>query len=144
MRGGFTVLELMIVIAVVGILAGVTLLNLRGLKPEAKNAAALADLRCIESAVLTYEARHYSFPPVTGWESYLQNDIPRLIDRVPQDPWSPTGEKYQYDLDTTTTPGTYLLLSVGPDGMRSAQVGNDIVRNVGDDIVVTNAKEIQD
>jgi len=142
-KQGFTILELLIVIGVVGILAAVSIINLTGVKPEAIRAKVMADLRSIEAAVLTYEARHYVFPPVNGFESYLQNDTPRLLDRVPEDPWSPTNAKYQYDLDTTTTPGTYLLLSVGPDGSRTATVGSDVVNNVGDDVVVTNARQIQ-
>ncbi|MCD6219185.1 type II secretion system protein GspG [Candidatus Calescamantes bacterium] len=142
-KRGFTILELLIVVGVVGILATVSIINLTGIKPEATRAKVMADLRSIESAVLTYEARHYSFPPASGWESYLQNDTPRLLNRIPEDPWSPTDAKYQYDLDTTTTPGTYLILSVGPDGSRTATVGNDVVSNVGDDVVVTNARQIQ-
>jgi len=141
-KAGFTLLELLIVVAIVGILAAVSIINIRGIRPEALKAKVLADLRNIESAVLTYEARHYSYPPVSGWESYLQNDTPRLIDRIPEDPWSPTDEKYQYDLDTTSIPGTYLILSVGPDGTRTATVGDNEVANVGDDIIVTNAREV--
>ena len=143
MRNAFTILELLLVVAVIGILATVTVLNLSGLRPEAVRAKILADLRNIESALITYEARHYSYPPVSDWEDYLLADSPRIIDRIPEDPYSPTGAHYQYDLDTTTTPGTYLILSVGPDKTRTAIVGNDVVTNVNDDIIVTNARNIQ-
>ena len=142
MRRGFTLLELLLVVGIVGILATITVLNYSGIRPEEMKAKVMAELRNIESALLTYEARHYCFPPVENWEDYLLNDSPRLINRIPKDPYSPSGAHYQYDLDTTTTPGTYLILSVGPDGTRDATVGNDVVDNVDDDIVVTNARNI--
>ncbi|HIE44221.1 MAG TPA: prepilin-type N-terminal cleavage/methylation domain-containing protein [Candidatus Omnitrophica bacterium] len=141
---GFTLFELMIVIVILGILAPIIVIGLRGARTKARNATARADLESIESAILTYEQRHYTYPPVSGWETYLQNDEPRLIDRIPEDPWASGGAKYVYDLDTTSTPGTYLILSVGEDQTRDAQVGDDIVTNKDDDIIATNAKTISD
>lgn len=143
MRGkGFTLVELLIVIAVVAIIAAAVILNLTGIMPEAKNATAQSDLANIEAAVLTYEAKHYAFPPQDSWEDYLTSESPRLIDRIPEDPWASGGAKYQYFLDVTSTPGTYLILSVGPNGVRNATVGDDQVTDREDDIIVTNARNV--
>ncbi|GEM_PF-658361 len=144
-RRGFTLMELMIVVTVLGILAAILIPSFRGVTSEAKNAAAKADLRNLKVAVILYQAKYNVLPDdssVDKFEECLQNYSPRVVDRVPADPWSSAGAKYQYDVAADNQ--TYAIWSVGANGTTDITVGSDEI-NFGanaDDIVATNAKTI--
>ncbi|MCD6219184.1 prepilin-type N-terminal cleavage/methylation domain-containing protein [Candidatus Calescamantes bacterium] len=141
---GFTLLELMIVIAVLGILAAVLIVNLQGVSREAKTSVAKSDLRTLKTALILYESHFNSLPPQSTWESSLQADRPRIIDRVPQDPFSQEGEKYIYKLNTDSPAGkTYVVLSVGENGKDDTLVFYDRVNKGEDDLIATNARVIE-
>ena len=144
MRGGFTLLELMLVVAVLGIIAAILIFNLQGLSEEAKESVAKSDLRNLKSALILYENHFNALPPEDEWEEALKRDNPRIIDRVPPDPFSPTGDKYVYKLNTDSPPSrTYVVLSVGKNGKVDTEVYYDRVVSGGDDYFVTNAREVQ-
>ncbi len=142
---GFTLMELMIVVSVLGILAAILIPNFRGITEEAKNSAAKADLRNLKMAVILYESRYNVLPDdssIEKFEECLQNYSPRVVDRVPVDPWSPTGSKYQYEVAADNS--TYAIWSVGKDGAKNFTLGNDAITfgANADDIVATNAKDV--
>ncbi len=144
MKRGFTLLELMVVIAVVAILAALLVINLQGISADAKNSVAKSDLRNIKTALIMYEAHFNLLPPQEDWEECLQNDDPRIIDRIPPDPWSPSGDKYRYKLNSDSPAGkTYVVLSVGANGVEEVKVYYDRVTDKGDDIIVTNARSLE-
>ena len=72
-RRGFMLLELIIVIAIVGILAAVAIPNLVGMTDEAKVAKIQADLSTIGTAVEIYYVKEGTYP-VNGELSTLAND----------------------------------------------------------------------
>ena len=144
-KWGFTLMELMIVVAVLAIIAAILIPNFRGITAEAKNSTAKADLRNLKTAVILYQNKYNVLPDdssVDKFEECLQNYSPRVVDRVPADPWSSTGAKYRYDVAADNQ--TYAIWSVGPNDTTDVTVGNDQI-NFGanaDDIVATNAKTI--
>ncbi len=141
---GFTLLELMIVVAVLGILAAVLILNLQGISGDAKTSVAKSDLRTLKTAVVLYESHFNALPPQSYWEKALQEDEPRIIDRVPADPYNQQGGKYIYKLNTDAPAGkTYVVLSVGKNGKDDTQVFYDRVIKGSDDYLVTNARRIE-
>ncbi|MCD6522012.1 type II secretion system protein GspG [Candidatus Calescamantes bacterium] len=144
-RSGFTLMELMIVVAVLGILAAILIPNFRGVTEEAKNAAAKADLRNLKMAVILYDSRYSVLPDdssIDNFEKCLQNYSPRVVDRIPTDPWSPDGSKYHYEVAADDE--TYAIWSVGKNGTKDFTLGADsITFNANaDDIVATNAKDV--
>ena len=141
---GFTLLELMIVVAVLAILAAILVVNLGGVSAEAKNSVAKSDLRTLKTALILYENHFNSFPPVNDWESCLQKDEPRVIDRISADPFNQNGEKYIYKLNTDSPSGkTYVVLSVGKNGSDDTQVFYDRVVKGKDDLIATNARKVE-
>jgi len=144
-RSGFTLMELMIVVAVLGILAAILIPNFRGVTEEAKNAAAKADLRNLKMAVILYDSRYNVLPDdssIEKFEKCLQNYSPRVVDRIPADPWSSNGSKYHYEVASDDE--TYAIWSVGKNGTKDFTLGEDsITFNANaDDIVATNAKDV--
>ena len=144
-KQGFTLMELMIVVSVLGVLAAILIPNFRGVTEEAKNAAAKADLRNLKMAIILYQSRYNVLPDdssVDKFEQCLQNYSPRVVDRVPTDPWSSTGERYQFEVAADDE--TYAVWSVGKNGSKNFTLGNDTITFAAnaDDIVGTNAKDV--
>ncbi len=143
MRKGFTLMELMIVVAVLAILAAILIPNFRGVTADAKNSTAKADLRNLKMAVILYQNKYNVLPDDSSpaaFEKCLQNYTPRVVDRVPADPWSSSGAKYQYD----AVNDTFGIWSVGKNGNSETTITDDTCTfsSGADDIVATNAATI--
>ena len=61
-EAGFTLIELMIVIAIIGILAAIAIPQFNAYRARSYNAGALADLRNIETAVEAYYVDYQHYP----------------------------------------------------------------------------------
>jgi general secretion pathway protein G len=66
MKRGFSVVELMIVVSVLGILAAIVVPQFQGQSTQAKEAVARDSLRILRSAIELYTAQHSGVPP--GYE----------------------------------------------------------------------------
>jgi len=100
---GFTLIEIMVVVIILGILAAIVAPNVIGRVGDAQIAAAKQDLRGVENALKFYRLDNFAYPTT---EQGLQalgtrpND-PNIrnwkqggyLDRLPKDPW---GNPYQY------------------------------------------------
>ena len=113
-RTGFTLVEILLVVAILGILAGVAVVNLKGRTKTASISATRTSIKAIETAIDTYEVDNGIYP------QSLQNLItkgnennwngPYLKDgRMPTDAW---GNEFSY----SGQGDTYKLSSAGPDG----------------------------
>jgi len=121
-RAGYTLLEIMVVVFIIGLLATIVAPRVLGRTDDARRAKAAADLASIAQALNlyrldngTYPTTHQGLaalverptapPPPKAWraEGYL--------DRVPVDPW---GNAYVYVLGV---PQRYALKSLGADGV---------------------------
>jgi len=125
-RRGFTLIEMLLVIVIIGVLAGMVVTSLSGRSKEAKITRAKADIRGNLSLALDlFEQDVGRYPTsdeglkalvtdpgnLTGWKG------PYLKGGLMNDPW---GNAYNYTLDSDN-PNIYTLSSNGPDG----QSGND-------------------
>jgi type II secretion system protein G len=75
-QNGFTLLELIFVVVILGILAGIALINLGGTDDDAKEAAIKTDLQSIATALKVYKAKTGAFPTVEeGLEALAADKI---------------------------------------------------------------------
>lgn len=109
-HGGFTLIEMMIVIAVIAILVGVLLPQFRGTQDEAAEQRAKAELRTIATAIESYYIHNSNALPVTL--SALTSVTPRIISSIPSDPFNGS-TAYQYARDTNSV--YYVVYSIGSD-----------------------------
>ncbi|MDO9574584.1 MAG: prepilin-type N-terminal cleavage/methylation domain-containing protein [Candidatus Contubernalis sp.] len=140
-KKGFTLIELLIVIAVIAILVAIVIPNFRGIRIQAKQSAAMADLRNLQTACMVYMKFHNVYPTTL---SVLPNEgiDKRIVNKIPDDPFS-EGNEYLYDYFGTGENTTFVIWSVGPDGTDNiVSCGDDAIGPVGDDIYVTDAKTV--
>ncbi len=130
---GFTLIELMVVLVIIGVLAALIVPNVLDRADDARVTAARTDVNNLMQALKLYKLDNQRYPtgeqglqalrakPTTGpipgnWKSYL--------DKLPNDPW---GRPYQY-----MNPGVKAevdVLSFGADGLpggegKNADVGS--------------------
>jgi len=121
-QSGFTLIEIMVVVVILGILAAIVVPNIMGRPDEARIAKAKQDIAAIESALNLYRLDNYNYPSTQqGLEALVappQGDPPArnwkpggYLKSVPKDPW---GNPYQY-----LNPGTHGEIDIftyGADG----------------------------
>ena len=133
--GGFTLVEVMIVIALLGTITAIAVPNYIGYKDRARNKVAITEISVFSKEIAAFQLENKRLP----------NDINELSLADKTDPW---GNPYQYRPVAGTPPGQlrkdhflvpvntdYDLYSMGKDGSSSAPFTADISR---DDIVRAN------
>jgi general secretion pathway protein G len=120
-KAGFTLVELMLVLVILGILAGLVLPKFSGRAEQAKETAAVTEIASFNTALAAYEVDTGSYPreqdglralviqpsDVSGWRG------PYLLSDIPMDPW---GHPYTYQYPGKLNPSGYDIISAGPDG----------------------------
>ena len=94
-KSGFTIVELLIVIVVIGILAAISMVAYSGVQQRARDSTRKQDLAAIAKAVNLYHADNGQYPPTqVGWCTQVSNPVypqfkdalSRYISKIPQDP----------------------------------------------------------
>jgi general secretion pathway protein G len=114
-RRGFTLLELLVVIVIIGLLAGYVAPRYFAQVGKSETQVARAQIDALEKALDHYRLDNRRYPTS---EEGLAAIGPYLKKSVPMDPW---GRAYVY---RTSTKGDFELFSYGRDG-KSGGVGDD-------------------
>jgi len=134
-QGGFTLIEIMVVVVILGILAALVVPQVMSRPGQAKVTVAKGDIKAIAAALDMYKLDNFSYPSTQqGLEALVSRPSgspqPRnwnadgYLKRLPKDPW---GNEYQYLAPGTK--GPYDLFSYGADGKPggselNADIGN--------------------
>ncbi|AJE17195.1 secretion system protein G [Stutzerimonas balearica DSM 6083] len=134
-QGGFTLIEIMVVVVILGILAALVVPQVMSRPDQAKVTVAKGDIKAIAAALDMYKLDNFSYPSTQqGLEALVSRPSgspqPRnwnadgYLKRLPKDPW---GNEYQYLAPGTK--GPYDLFSYGADGKPggselNADIGN--------------------
>jgi len=117
---GFSLVEVMIVIVIMGLLAGVVTVNVRGYLTKAKVNTARSEIATIVKALDTFYGAYSRYPDNSegiGALTKASDRIPEpLLSGEPVDPW---GNPYQYNSPGSS--GPYEVICYGADGREGGQ-----------------------
>lgn len=123
-RSGFTLLELVVVIIVLGLLAGLVAPQIIGRLSDAKSTTARTQIELLSVALDGYRLDNGNYPTTDQGLAALRDRPtrppvpsnwrgPYLRKAVPLDPW---GRPYLYRFPGEKNPGAFDLESLGRDG----------------------------
>lgn len=128
---GFTLIEVMVVVVILGILAAIVVPRIMDRPDEARITKARQDIRALEAALNLYRLDNYTYPTTDqGLEALVTKpaapEPPRwkeggYVDRLPTDPW-----QHPYQFLNPGTHGAIDIYSMGPDGQSGTDddIGN--------------------
>jgi general secretion pathway protein G len=126
--GGFTLIELMVVLAIIGVLAALIVPNVLNRADDARVSAARVDVNNLMQALRLYRLDNQRYPSAEqGLQALVQRPdkapVPdnwrAYLDKLPKDPW---GHPYVY-----LNPGVQAeidVMSYGADGQPGGQGNN--------------------
>lgn len=129
-QAGFTLVEIMVVVIIIGLLAGIVVPNVMDNLDKANVQKARADFSSLQTALKLYRIDNFNYPTTEqGLEALVTKSsiapVPRnfkssgYIDNLNKDPW---GNEYQY-----MSPGDgheYDIYSLGADGVSGGEGQN--------------------
>ena len=123
----FTLVEMLLVVTIIGILAGLVIPGLMHRSEEARKIRVGADIAGIKTAIGTFDVDNGFYP--NSLQDLLQqpgnarNWKGPYLEKPPVDPW---GNAYVYYYPGKHNPNSFELLSVGPDGKEGTEddIGN--------------------
>jgi general secretion pathway protein G len=120
---GMTLIEIMVVLVILGLIAGAIGFNVFNQLKSAQVKAADLDLKALSNGIDLYHVE-------TGqWPDSLQQLVPKYVKEVHKDPW---GSEYNY----VRTGDGFTVYSFGPD---KAQGGGDDITVTGGDAAAATA-----
>lgn len=132
---GFTLIEIMVVVVILGILAAIIVPKIMSRPEQARMVKVKQDILAIQSALDLYKLDNGMYPTTDqGLDALVKkpssDPIPRnwksegYLQQLPSDPW---GEAYQYMNDDEKL----RIFSYGPKGKNGdTQIGNDNMDNI--------------
>lgn len=123
--GGFTLIELILVTVIIGILAGMVVMNYGGYTTQARIKAAQGDLATYQNAIDLYALNNNDTYPKSLKE--LMSGKRNYLREYKKDPW---GNDYVYVRPGKHRKDSYDIFSRGPDGQ--AGTPDDITSWAGD------------
>ncbi len=86
-RGGFSLLEMMLVVLIIGILMGVVVISMSGQTDAVRQTATTAKMKQIKTALEGYLGQYGTYPPTEMSLTPLATGVSKQLDRVPLDEW---------------------------------------------------------
>ncbi|WP_217352838.1 type II secretion system major pseudopilin GspG [Sphingomonas sp. ID1715] len=136
-ESGFTLVELMVVIVILGLLATIVAINVLPALGQGNSAKAKTDIAAIEQALEMYRLDNLAYPSPTDGLQALVSPPPGLaqpqryrqggyIKRLPDDPW---GNPYRYTFPGQH--GAFDVFSLGADNKEGGEGENADIGNWG-------------
>ncbi len=124
MKKGFTLIEILIVVGIIGILASIILVGLGSFRARGRDARRITDLREVQNGLELYYTKYQKYPAVGGgdtWQS-LKSALTNAgigITSVPNDPLYPDSN-HPYSYAVTQDLQNYVLKTILEDSSNPA------------------------
>ena len=138
-RGGFSLIELMLAVTIVGLLAGIAIPNLRAMTFRARAVEVAAEIEAIRVATLSYNADVFQWPAEVG-AGTIPPELTAGSDPYLEPGMSFQGNGYELDYDYLSPivipgePGTNQLIAVAVQ-VDSDELSNAVLDLLGSTIV---------
>ena len=124
-NGGFTLVELMVVISIIAVLASIVGIRVVRYLDESNVVAARAQIEKFNTALVAYRIKHKRFPDtLDGLVNPPSGEAILEAKSIPLDPWD---QPYQYQLESARN---YVIISLGADGVPG---GSDVDADIRSD-----------
>ena len=136
-QSGFSLIEIMVVIVIIGLLVAIVAPNVLERADEARVQKVKADFKNLETALKLYKLDNFSYPTTEqGLKALVEkpslDPVPRnwkqngYVEKLPDDPW---GRPYLYVSPAEFGKGQYDIYTLGADGVtggedQNADIGN--------------------
>jgi general secretion pathway protein G len=129
---GFTLLEIMVVVVIIGMLAAIVVPNFIGQLDTASVNRAKQDIRGIETALNLYRLDNFRYPSTAdGLQALVTNpgetsapNWKQYLPKLPMDPW-----KRPYQYASPGQHGEFDVFSLGADGQEGGEGVNADIGN---------------
>jgi general secretion pathway protein G len=131
---GFTLIELIIVVTIIGILAGLAIVNVRFAQRKAREAALMDNLATMRKAIDNFYADKQRYP------SDLNELAPNYIRSIPKDPITKQAD-WEVVMDDPLSAGTGEdgeIMSAETDPQAQSQPGVTDVKSVAEGVTLDN------
>ena len=119
-KKGFTLVELLLVLVILGILAAIVIPKFSGRTEQAKEQAAVTQISTFKTALDAFEVDNGYYPKGrNGLLDLVQKPRDSVnwhgpyLESIPKDPW---GNDYLYEFPGKHNPNSFDIMSMGPDG----------------------------
>lgn len=125
---GLTLIEILVVVTILGIIAGIIGINVIGALEDSKRDTAQIQLKNVGDALELYKIKFSRYPTTAEGLNALQKPPEGkkpLMETIPKDPWS---QDYLYVSPGQHNPSKFDLQSKGSDGVADTE---DDIKNWG-------------
>jgi general secretion pathway protein G len=134
-ESGFSLIELLIVVVVIGIIMAITVSSLLHARDKARQGATISDMRNIATAIEAYSLDYSSTPTNDVFATVSIALRPYHNHHIPvSDHW---GHTYIYSTDVSSN---YSLVSYGKDGLAGDEITPSTRFEFDRDIVIANGE----
>lgn len=112
-RNGFSLIELLVVISIIGLLSTMSVVSLDGARQKARDARRQGDISTLRTAIEMYKTQYSDdrVPVANNWTA-LSSALSNFLTAAPQDPNNTGAYTYVYCRNTLANDNGYLIAAV--------------------------------
>ncbi len=110
-KSGFTLVEVLIVISIIGLLASIILVGLGTFRSRGRDTRRIADIRATQNALELYYTKNSEYPADGSWED-VSNAVVGAgigVTKIPKDPLTGRAGQDQYGYDASSDRQSYVV-----------------------------------